>query len=395
MNGNPQEDPEQTEGPSYLDLVPCGSSEDAINVSEKKLIIAEPSWKVPGGDCEAVFDAQDSCVSCVEGVTLQHEYERNSAKPFTLVDRVLPDGGPPLTRHEAAIIRLLAMEQQQQRVQASNPAEMDILSLNLCGTDSGDIDDEQARSKRVVSPDVSGVGALESEPLVHATTVFEETKQDKSEEGPHCAVCLDEVIPNSAIKVPFAKLPCCGQANETNTFKICSACVVLLTQPTSDGSSRAGRCPCCRSWIVVRAPDGNSPLNLDISTVAAAGTCKECNQSNKCLVDDGDVCDACFLGHRNPLLYECDQCHGTQRIPHPMYRYQQTPGDFGKKTWSCEGPCQTFTHWRIRHDQIIQVPIGDSPWRENSWITSARQRIEKARRELQVEKPSESECCIL
>mmetsp|Transcript_33960 Transcript_33960/g.70616 ORF Transcript_33960/g.70616 Transcript_33960/m.70616 type:complete len:396 (-) Transcript_33960:396-1583(-) len=376
---------------SYADLVPCGSSEGMLDHQ-----LAGPVRKVTAEDCEAVLDVQESCVSCVEGVSLQHEYEQNATKPMTLVDRVLPDGGPPLTRHEAAMIRLQAMEQEQQRIQLLRPPgsaptlpEIDILSLNLCGTDSEDIDDQRARSRRVVSP----YGVQETQGLVRPDSVPEESVQDGRGEA-CCAVCLDEVIPHSSSKVSFAKLPCCGQADETNTVKVCSACVVLLTQPTADGSSRVGRCPRCRSWIAVCAPDGSAPLNLDISTVAIAGTCRECNQSKENLVDD-NVCDACFVGKRIPLLYECEQCHGTQRIPHPMYRYQYSPGDFGKKTWSCEGDCQAFTHWRIRHDQIVQIPVGDSPWPESDWSATARKHIHEARRQLQVAPATASECCIL
>lgn len=390
LTGNSGEDTST----NYLDLVPCGSrTDDDVAACSKTLNEA--------GDCEAVLDVQESFVSCVEGVAFQHEYETTSAQTTSLVDRVMADTAPPLSQHEAAWIRLQAMEQQQQRSQIVNPpkpssvSEIDILSLNLCCTDGDDINDQNARSKqRLMKLDKSG---QEQKSLISHQTDIDGTDVSTFDGRPRCAVCLDEFMSTSAT-LSFAKLPCCGDDSETDTVKICSSCVVLSTHPSSDGSSRVGRCPRCQAWISVRAPDGDAPLNLDISKVAGEGICQECNQTKRFLVDDGTVCDACFLGRRAPLLYECEQCHGTQRIPHPMYRYQASPDEYGKKTWSCEGSCQAFTHWRIRPDQIVHIPIGDSPFLpQGDWTTSARQRIIDARQDLEAlsTPPPSGDCCIL
>ena len=110
------------------------------------------------------------------------------------------------------------------------------------------------------------------------------------------------------------------------------------------------------------------------------------------------------IGNSNPLLYECKQCHGAQRIPHPMYRYQPKPGEFGTKTWSCEGPCNFLTwscegpcnfltHWRIRHNQLSSIPVGDVPWPAAAWKALAQNRVLEARPELGV--VQKSTCCIL
>ncbi|KAL7581081.1 hypothetical protein ACA910_005884 [Epithemia clementina (nom. ined.)] len=361
----------------YVDFVPCGPSAN------------EMMWQEEAGDCEAVLDVQDSLVSCVEGVNLQHFHELKSEKSVSLVDRVLPEGGPLLTSREASLIRL----QNQQLNPPTNPIsaatetlrDVDLLSIILCGSDSEDLEDHLCQGKPSLFPNCCETKRKDVEGSMLA---------EKLEILPHCEICLVDILPNSSNQVSLAKLPCCGKTEETGSLKICSACVILLTQRTSDSESRVGRCPRCRSWIVVRAPDGNALLNLDISTVAQSGMCASCNQFRSQLVDCGEVCDACFLGRCNPLLYECQQCHGAQRIPHPMYRYQASPGEFGTKTWSCEGPCNFLTHWRIRHDQLVHVPVGDASWSVEDWKVVARQRVQQARRELNVNEQN-SDCCIL
>eukprot|EP01079_Euglenida_sp_SAG-EU17-18_P001884 gene1884-2961_t len=52
--------------------------------------------------------------------------------------------------------------------------------------------------------------------------------------------------------------------------------------------------------------------------------CAVCMQW-KVLGPRGGMCAVCYGGCQRPLRYQCDRCHGTQRIPHPMYRYQPLP----------------------------------------------------------------------
>ena len=194
-----------------------------------------------------------------------------------------------------------------------------------------------------------------------------------------CAICFDEVH-GCSTHTSFAKLPCCSHAEATSSIKICNGCIILLTTPTDSGDSRIGHCPRCRAWIVVRTPTSAEDKELEISTVAVAGKCQVCCQVKEQLVEDSSVCDACFLGRRKPLLYECQHCHVTQRIPHPMYRYQSKPNEFGNVTWACQGRCGTFTHWRVRADQLSLIPVGDFPaqWGED-YLEAARERVKEAR----------------
>jgi hypothetical protein len=123
--------------------------------------------------------------------------------------------------------------------------------------------------------------------------------------------------------------------------------------------------------------------SLTIHAVQSAGQCVICNQVKEHLVENDNVCDACFLGRRSPLLYECEQCHGIQRIPHPMYRYQPSVSEFGRVTWACHGTCQNFTQWRIVTSQVRSIPSGDAPeeWGED-YLQAARVRVMEARRGL-------------
>lgn len=286
---------------------------------------------------------------------------------------------------------------------STNIADIDI--LNFCGSD----DDNMAEQFHLSSPfneslDPNSTDLIarlslgkessssDSETSYHSAVQDSRSSSEKNPEpgATQCAICFDE-------HVTFARLPCCGHAEETSTCKICTACLLLLTDSTSDGSSRVGRCPRCRAWIVISTPSIGSPMpsssasatssildNMEIRTVAAAGKCTICNQVKDHLVDsDAAVCDACFLGRRRPLLYECQQCHRIQRIPHPMYRYQAQPDVFGNVTWACHGPCQTFTYWRIGLDQLTSIPVGDAPqgWGDD-YLLRARNRVQAARQHL-------------
>ncbi|GAX16138.1 hypothetical protein FisN_3Hh381 [Fistulifera solaris] len=242
-------------------------------------------------------------------------------------------------------------EEQQQSLIAL-PQELDY--LNLCGTEN------DIPSGRKMSP--KGANTIPNNP----------TSPHAEKNTSSCAVCLEE-------DVVFARLPCCDKA--TSTVQICTSCILLLSHPTSDGTSRVGKCPRCRSWLVIKAEV--------ITTVSAAGTCRICHQIKDHLVEEDAICDACFLGRQCALLYECLNCHTTQRIPHPMYRYQSSPMQFGTVTWACHGLCGNFTHWRILPDQVRYIPVGDFPevW-HTDWVAVARARLERIDRQ-------DRESCIL
>jgi len=89
------------------------------------------------------------------------------------------------------------------------------------------------------------------------------------------------------------------------------------------------------------------------------------------------MCDACTLGRQHPLLYECEGCGRFQRIPHPMWRYQESAVAFGTETWACHVRCQEQTHWRVAPNDAARVPAFDCPesWgRREEWLTAIREQ---------------------
>ena len=94
------------------------------------------------------------------------------------------------------------------------------------------------------------------------------------------------------------------------------------------------------------------------------------------------LCDACHFGRAVPLRYECANCSAVQHIPHPMYRYQRTPHEFGTTSWACHR-CGDFTMWRVAQADAARVPAADAPesWgRRDEWLAQIRaQRAAPAR----------------
>jgi hypothetical protein len=249
---------------------------------------------------DAVLESLDSCVACAEGVDAQHQYEEK------ILEEHLTSKQHGLTEKEVDVIRrqLLAVEQKRGGIFP------DVDDLNLCGIDSSDDHNQFGINER-------------------------------------CAACLEQPKGN----IGLAEMPCCGQqegsAPQEHNNQLCTACILLLCSPTSGATSRVGRCLTCRQWLSVTTIDST----VSIGVITTEGHCDVCNQTKSHLVEDGKVCDACFLGKRRALLYECKECHGHQRIPHPMYRYQPTVEEFGDVSWGCQLECQKFTNWKIVEDQ--------------------------------------------
>ena len=170
-----------------------------------------------------------------------------------------------------------------------------------------------------------------------------------------CAICLESA--------EFITLPCCsGSHTQSSTTRFCLECVTLLC----DHAGGNGRCPRCRAWIGIE--DGA------VVERAEQDQCRICCQL-RVLVDNG-TCDACSLGMRYPLRYKCQRCDQTQRIGHPMWRYQETPGSYGTVTWACHRRCHAQTHWRIVAADVGRVPDGDAPesWgRRDEWLQTIRE----------------------
>jgi len=335
-----------------------------VDVDEPSLIPNQSALAtVYCANTDDVLETIDSVVACATGVELQHEYELQK------VEEALRTEERGLTDREAALVRLQIMEKNAKLNDPTMFAFPDIDDMIVCGTELAD--DKPAFFPKETTATDSKAGVL-----------FE---AERSTDFPklHCAICFDEADQASSPKtssVTFAYLPCCGAdgKEETSTTKVCTACMLLLSSPTSDSNTRIGRCPRCRSWISVST--SNMPL-LSILPVTTAGKCQICNQTKAQLVENAAVCDACFLGRRRPLVYECKECRGRQMIPHPMYRYQDTIADFGTTSWACQGRCQNFTMWRILFDQVKLIPAGDAPeeWGED-YLEVARERVMEARR---------------
>jgi hypothetical protein len=290
----------------------------------------------------------DSCVTCMDNISTQD---------------VLESSLEPLSPTEGSQIRLAAMEQQNS---TTNSLSLNLNDLNLCGTE--DLDD--------VTTSLFHLNKTQTRPL--------------SPPSLHCAICFDDVTSFQKTATTFCLLPCCGSEGREarSSTKICTACMLLLSQPVSD--KRIGRCPRCREWLVIQQ-DG-----LDISVLKSAGMCQVCNQVKEVLLEDDNVCDACFLGRTHPLYYECQSCRQFQCIPHPMYRYQATPQDYGTTSWACQGPCQHFTKWRIVPEYINQIPAGDVP---ESWnhdhLELARIQVMEIRRRQEQNGDSNSSACVI
>ena len=192
---------------------------------------------------------------------------------------------------------------------------------------------------------------------------------EASEAGFTCAICLDDLPP------PPARLPCCG--TQHSTIQYCADCVAAVCR---NGVGGVGRCPTCRAYF----------------TVDSAGTITQCERQDVCAIcrqgrlivaehRGHPLCDACHFGRAVPLRYECANCSAVQHIPHPMYRYQRTPHEFGTTSWACHR-CGDFTMWRVAQADAARVPAADAPesWgRRDEWLAQVRaQRTARLRRGL-------------
>lgn len=338
-------------------------------------------------DCNlAVLEQFDNCVECVEGVGLQQDFEER-------LDSFLNDR-TVLSPEEAAWIRLQSIERDLSKNMA-NISVSDLVDINLCGEDSGTVFEAQGGKQAnggappttlntdIVPKSLERFTAQSCLFIPHCG--YDDLLGDSNV---YCAVCFD---PLSASNGARAKLPCCDMkfakqhdASTTDKFNICTSCILILTPPTWDSISRVSRCLHCRTWITIDISTIGKGESLKISTVSTIGTCRICSQMNRPLVEKNSICDACFVGRRFPLLYECQKCHGTQQIPHPVYRHQASPHQFSTVTWACQG-CQKFTHWRIRSDQIGLIPLGDAPLEWNGMVNAlalARARVKLARNDV-------------
>ena len=126
-------------------------------------------------------------------------------------------------------------------------------------------------------------------------------------------------------------------------------CVEIICERAPGG---AGKCPTCSNYIkITRA--GRVEVTQRIAP------CLICRQQRTII--DLDLCSMCLLGRRYALVYECDRCHNLQRIPHPMWKYQNSPQEFSTDSWACHRGCNTFTHWRISSAEVEKIPAVATP----------------------------------
>ncbi|CAB9498862.1 expressed unknown protein [Seminavis robusta] len=343
-------------------------------------------------ECEAVLETMDSCVGCVEGVDEQHVYEEKMIEHAIHRKAAVEQHG--LSEAEAAMIRLNIMEEERDDMDKQNHDSVipDLDILNLCGNDD---DLEDAHETFLIPPTQEVMSCAD---IVDEELILETRKDTEVRDGIvigqdinalQCAICFDEALTGGNVslnRVKFANLPCCGaqEYGSSATFiKVCTSCILVLTSPSSSGAHRVGRCPRCLNWIRVKIPEPAERNVVSVEKVHVSGKCLICNQNKDYLVDNDSVCDSCFLGRRQPLKYECQQCHCVQKIPHPMYRYQKTKDAFGNVTWACQGKCGRFTKWMIRPEEVHRIPLGDAP---KSWGTDyikiARDRVQILRQDL-------------
>lgn len=169
-----------------------------------------------------------------------------------------------------------------------------------------------------------------------------------------CAVCFEADN--------LVDMPCCGR--EGGTAGYCRRCLEIICQQ----GHGVGRCPSCRQHISIQGSI--------VSISERRAQCLMCRQSR--IIIDRNMCDACLLGSQlPPIRYECSHCHRHQRIPHPMFRYQASPAEFGTASWACHQGCVAQTYWRIVPGDALLVPDMECPesWgRREEWLVAVRQQ---------------------
>ena len=193
-----------------------------------------------------------------------------------------------------------------------------------------------------------------------------------------CAICWADVEGSPA------ELPCCGAPPPGSSTCYCERCIEIICEQALGGM---GRCPTCREFIKVE--------NGRIAVAEGLETCVVCNQARPVAerMRGQPLCGACSMGVRRPLRYECERCHRIGPVPHPMYRYQPTPGEFGNNPWMCQA-CADFTNRRVVPEDVHKVPPDDCPesWgRREEWLAQVREQNVREREQRRRERHGEVE----
>ena len=401
--------------PDHVVLTTPTTTTTTLSPTTKKSFVVISDETIPPHDCVRVsLETIDDCVAFAEGIDAQRRYEdeqlngrkvpaTNSAPTTTATTN---DGN---NNHVVTPTDEAPTPQPPPPPQQQHSFFPDVDSITLCGTLDGDDTSNSDGDADVLAASGHDTARASIAPQGDATLDVgandddDDEKEDNDTIGtatsttiaspspPHekriktksvsiqtpplsCAICSSTATPvttmcgntckTASTMTTFAHLPCCGSngREELSNTGICTSCIVMLSDPTSDGSSRIGRCPRCRTWITVVTPNESSSFhnnnngldeNISIELVDTAGVCTICQRLKAHLVDkEQSVCDSCFVGMRYPLVYECRECGGKQSIAHPMYRYQRSVGEFGTCRRRCEMECKSDTQWRILPDQI-------------------------------------------
>ena len=184
---------------------------------------------------------------------------------------------------------------------------------------------------------------------------------------PACAVCLEEDFATDDL----ASLPCCT-IPQTSTTQFCKSCITAIVRDRG-GPANVGRCPNCRAYLTIDQATG------ELKQTTEHAECALCRQLRLIVERRGplNICDACSVGIRHRVRYECEGCGLHAAIPHPMWRYQPTPTDFSTETWHCNLRCNSQTRWRVCARDVHRVPADDAPegWgRREEWLAGVREQ---------------------
>eukprot|EP01052_Picozoa_sp_SAG31_P029186 SAG31_NODE_2881_length_4958_cov_3.159086_4_plen_245_part_00 len=185
------------------------------------------------------------------------------------------------------------------------------------------------------------------------------TSAGAQEWASQCAICLEPDLGTPALQ--RAEMPCC--ARQSSTIAYCVPCIRIICE-RAPGS--VGQCPTCRSFVRIDATGS-------VHRAVQVAQCLLCRQE-RVIADEG-CCGQCLLGKRLPLRYECERCHQLQRIPHPMWKYQPSPGEYGNDTWACRRRCGSQTRWRVYPADAHYIPPEEAPesWgRRDEWLAAVR-----------------------
>jgi len=201
-------------------------------------------------------------------------------------------------------------------------------------------------------------------------------------ELPSCCICFED---SGTPDFRFAELPCCGTHTDS-TVRFCQLCMRTVC---NQGALGVGKCPRCRKFLGV-ASETADPLTITFEVRDRTGQCRMCRQQK--VIVANDQCDACLFGSRHVFRYECDGCHKFQRVPHPLYRYQDSPAAFSGATWACHAGCGTYTHWRIASADVPKIPRQDVP---DSWSPDNEAWFEEIRAARSREREERSGGCTI